>query len=402
MTAGPSKPTLLIVGASARAAAQSAIRAGYQPWCADLFADSDLRAIVPDARRCPADQYPNGLANLIREAPEAPWIYTGGLENHPRLIGKMKHLRLLLGNGPVALRLCRNPFLVQEVLRKGGLPALRLVTGIEKPPGDCRWLRKPLRGSAGQGIAFADRGNRGRSRAHYFQQFIDGTPMSAVFVRAERAVTLVGVTEQLIGVEWLNAPAFRYCGSVGPMDPVAPLRGDLLRIASALGDRFGLKGLFGVDFVLCGGRPWVVEINPRYPASLEVLELATGAIALELHRAAFDPDGPLAPRIENSRHWVGKAIVYAPHRLVAPDWGKTWDRKIALLEQPLDDPAVVLADIPAAGEVIEQGWPILTILAAAPTREACVTSLQSGARQVTCHAASRIGGDSQISPSGST
>jgi hypothetical protein len=120
MTAGPSKPTLLIVGASARAAAQSAIRAGYQPWCADLFADSDLRAIVPDARRCPADQYPNGLANLIREAPEAPWIYTGGLENHPRLIGKMKHLRLLLGNGPVALRLCRNPFLVQEVLRREG------------------------------------------------------------------------------------------------------------------------------------------------------------------------------------------------------------------------------------------------------------------------------------------
>ncbi len=32
---------LLIFGASARAAAFSALRAGLQPWCADLFADAD-------------------------------------------------------------------------------------------------------------------------------------------------------------------------------------------------------------------------------------------------------------------------------------------------------------------------------------------------------------------------
>jgi len=395
------KPILLIVGASVRAAAQSAIRAGYQPWCADLFADTDLRAIVPDARRCPADQYPNCLGKLIREAPDAPWIYTGGLENYPRMIGKMMHFRLLRGNGPVVLRLCRNPILVQDVLRRAGLPALRVVAGTEKPPGDCRWLRKPLRGSAGQGIEFADSGDRGSSRAHYFQQFIDGIAMSAVFVRAERTVKLVGVTEQLVGVEWLHAPPFRYCGSIGPVDAVAPLRGDLLRIATALGDRFGLSGLFGVDFVLCANRPWVVEINPRYPASVEVLELATGIAALELHRAASESDGCLAPTIASSRRCVAKAIVYAPHRLVAPDWGTSWSREIARLEAPLCDP-VVLADIPAAGEVIEPGWPILSILATAPTREACMTSLQSAARRVAHHAASRIGVDSQISPSGSS
>jgi len=32
---------VLIVGASARAAAFSALRAGLRPWCADLFADLD-------------------------------------------------------------------------------------------------------------------------------------------------------------------------------------------------------------------------------------------------------------------------------------------------------------------------------------------------------------------------
>ena len=36
----------------------------------------------------------------------------------------------------------------------------------------------------------------------------------------------------------------------------------------------GLRGLFGVDFVLSEGVPWPVEINPRYTASVEVLEYA--------------------------------------------------------------------------------------------------------------------------------
>ena len=80
---------LLIVGASARAAAMSAVRAGFSPWCSDLFADLDLRAFVPEVVRCPIDQYPSAFSKILRSAPEAPWIYTGGIENHPNLIRTM-------------------------------------------------------------------------------------------------------------------------------------------------------------------------------------------------------------------------------------------------------------------------------------------------------------------------
>ena len=379
----PANPNLLIVGGSVRAAAQSAIRAGFQPWCADLFADSDLRAIVPDARRCPVERYPNGLVDLIRDAPGAPWIYTGGLENYPGLIAKMTQLRPLWGNGPDVLRLCRDPFLVQDTLRKARLLALRVVAGTETPSSDCRWLRKPLRGSAGQGIAFADNGVRGRSPAHFFQQFIDGIPMSAVFARSKRTVTLLGITEQLVGLEWLNAPPFRYCGSVGPLNP-APLRSDLLRIATVLGDRFGLMGLFGVDFVLRSGRPWVVEVNPRYPASVEVLELATGVAAIAWHRAAFDLNAEPMPTVEPSRACMAKAIIFAPYRLVMPDLGENWSREMANRDPRLlpGGPAIVLADIPADGDVVEPGWPILTILATASTRDVCLSLLKDVSRKL--------------------
>ena len=52
---------LLIFGASTRAAAFSALRAGLRPWCADLFGDADLVSRCPTIRM-PAGDYPHGIA----------------------------------------------------------------------------------------------------------------------------------------------------------------------------------------------------------------------------------------------------------------------------------------------------------------------------------------------------
>ena len=104
---------LIILGASARAAAMSAVRAGFEPWTADLFADADLRALVPAAVRCPVGDYPRGFREILRGAPEVPWLYTGGLENHPNLIRDLSEIRPLWGNGPNALTACRSPFRVE-------------------------------------------------------------------------------------------------------------------------------------------------------------------------------------------------------------------------------------------------------------------------------------------------
>src|SRR5579862_6220291 len=108
---------LIIVGASVRAAAGSARRAGLVPWCADLFADTDLRAMVPTVVRCPPDRYPRQLLKILGTAPACPWTYTGALENHPELIQLMADVRPLWGNGPAALAASRSPFAVAGFLR---------------------------------------------------------------------------------------------------------------------------------------------------------------------------------------------------------------------------------------------------------------------------------------------
>src|SRR5206468_8888687 len=74
--------SVLILGASARAAAFSARRAGLAPWCADLFADADLRRLCP-VRRIDVADYPAGLVTALADAPPGPVLYTGALENYP-------------------------------------------------------------------------------------------------------------------------------------------------------------------------------------------------------------------------------------------------------------------------------------------------------------------------------
>jgi predicted ATP-grasp superfamily ATP-dependent carboligase len=359
--------TLIIVGASARAAAASALRAGLKPWCADLFADADLRAMVSNAVRCPIEHYPSRLLEILQSAPDAPWIYTGGLENHPKLLRNMAEARPLWGNGPDALRWARSPFSVARILRNAGLPALEVRAGVARLPDRCRWLRKPLAGSAGLGIEFADRSHV-PCRSHYFQEFVEGTSMSANFVRTCGETRLLGVTEQLIGEPWLNSPPFRYAGNIGPVELPSEARTQLSRIGVAIGDGCGLRGLFGIDFVLNERQSWVVEVNPRYTASIEVLELAAGMSALHEHRLEFASSCVL-PRNADWGPVVGKAILYADRRFVFPG------------TPAMDCPDMRFADIPAAGEVIQPGWPILTLLVRTQSAMECREKLSAEAER---------------------
>ena len=58
---------------------------------------------------------------------------------------------------------------------------------------------------------------------------------------------------------------------------------------------YRLVGLFGVDFILSDGQPWPVEINPRYTASVEVLELALRRSLLAEHRRACEAENAIDP-----------------------------------------------------------------------------------------------------------
>ena len=401
---------LMIFGASTRAAAQSAVRANFRPFCADHFADEDLYEV---AEVLPLSSYPQGLvaaasddsdirrvgqgllgrgpttsqnAGTVGQRPPTadsadptlgiPWMYTGALENHPRLLRKLAALRPLYGNPAEVVTRVRNPFAVARVSADAGLPALQHCGGNQPPPRDGRWLLKPHRSAGGRGIQVWDNSapapRADRRDPCYFQQRVRGEPHSALYLATSAQTVLIGVSRQLIGETDLNAGPFAYCGSLGPIDLDESLERQIVRYGETIGSEFRLRGLFGIDFVVENDAvAWLTEVNPRYTASAEIFESALGIPLLADHvlaSAEFDETGrsrqiaddlqarlQAACRTRAGRIW-GKAVVYAPFTLRAP--------RLADLTSltAYGNGGARIADRPRPGTVIPARAPLCTLL----------------------------------------
>jgi uncharacterized protein len=360
---------LIIVGASARAAAFSTIRAGMHPWCADLFADADLRAACPvtgiDSR-----SYPNGFERILRGAPDAPWIYTGGLENHPKLIARLASIRPLWGNCEEVLRAVRDPLRLMQALRKANVPVPECRFRPPKAASPGIWLQKPLAGAGGAKIQCWPPESPGKSHRCYYQEFISGISASAVYAGIGGQSYFLGATRQLIGEPWLMAKPFHYCGSIGPLDLSRDVRQGFERIGDLMVAAFRLRGLFGIDAVIRDDVPYLVEVNPRYTASMEVLELASQLQVINCQRQAFDKSFSAHGIHVRPERVVGKAIVFAPTPLLFP------------IDGPWLAPGSGFADIPMGGTRIEAGWPVMTFLTDGLTPKDVLERMQNRMRDV--------------------
>ena len=356
---------LLILGASTRAAAFSALRSGFHPRCADYFADRDLAAVCPVDRIDPRHAA-RQFAQLAESLAPSPWFYTGGLENDPECIEKISRRHALWGIDAQTVRAVRNPGRVAEVLARNGIPCPAVRSKSEGLPRDASWLRKPLASGGGRGIEPLTDRNDASSPAHYYQERIDGPSFSALFIGERTRARLIGVTRQLIGIE--GSP-FGYLGSIGPLPTPEPLTSRLESLGNALAFAFGLTGWFGVDFILREGIPWPVEVNPRYTASLEIHELASGRSLLSEHHQACEASnhrGEAPVRAHSSPTRVfAKWILHAPRRLVAPE--------IVLDENESDDLFGVrsIADIPWPGTRFNPGEPVMTLMATGANLPEC-------------------------------
>ncbi|MBM3996551.1 MAG: ATP-grasp domain-containing protein [Planctomycetes bacterium] len=370
-----SDQSIIILGASTRAAAVSALRAGWSPWCADLFADADLERVAT-VRKIASDQYPDGLLGALRDAPAGPVMYTGALENRPDLIARID--RPLWGNPPDVVRAIRSPRRWTQCLRDGGFPC---PTVADAPAGHGRWLLKPRRSAGGFGIQ-GYVGQRFDSHTHFLQEHIDGLPCSGIYIGFGDDAAFLGATGQLIGTHWLNAPGFQYAGNIGPLPLEAEAYFRWQALGTTIARAFGLRGLFGIDAIVRDSVPWPVEINPRYPASLEILERSLGEPWLLWHRDAFNlhrsaggspasthAGGPPAQRVH------GKAILYARHTCTFPQPGP-WE---ASLVRGIDLDRTEYADIPHPGDVIDAGRPVMTLFAAGTTVDECEAMLKEKA-----------------------
>jgi uncharacterized protein len=359
---------VLIVGVTTRGLAISAARAGYRVTAIDAFGDLDLRkaATVITPRCTPAMPFNPITAAIAAEAVSAGWVaYTSNLENYPAAVGRLAQGRRLLGNPPAVLAQVRNPVVLSAFLRRKGFAVPLTRASPPASPGAETWLLKPRRSGGGHGVR-QWRWGQSLPRSSYLQQQISGIPGSVIFAANGGSAVVLGLSRQLVGDSRFGAKAFRYCGSLlgGGVSPVFPRHKELLETASAMACEvtrsFGLIGLNGIDFIARNGVPHAIEVNPRYSASMELLERSLGLSLFELHVRACD--GILPPELQPEPGIEGKAIVFAKRDVVV-------GQSDAWLTRP------DVADVPHPGESIPTGRPICTVFAQAPDQSTCVRRL---------------------------
>ncbi len=375
---------VLIAGVSTRGFAESAARAGYDVVAVDGFGDLDLRARAAAVALARQRTGRFGVAAAVRAAAglsRDAVCYVASFENHPRAVAALTAERegALWGNPPAVLARVRDPVRVADALAARGFATLLVRRGAPRAGARGQWLLKPLASGGGSGIArWSGRAGRRVPREHYLQQRIAGLPGSIVFAADGRRAVPLGLSLALVGERAFGGAGFRYCGNI--LFAAEPrLRAVASRLAAAVSEEFGLVGVNGIDFVAAGGIPYAVEINPRYTASLELVERACGLSIFETHARACAGTLPAFDVAAACRTTgaVGKAIVYARRDVTAPPDTRAW----------LEDESV--RDVPAPGERIARGRPICTIFARGADAAACRRALVARARAVYAAVAAR-------------
>jgi uncharacterized protein len=345
-----SAQAVLIAGFSGRALAASARRAGYLPLVADVFGDEDTRAaalayrplMMDFERGIDAEELLCALAALAAVATPVGLVCASGFEDRPALIAALAQRWRLIGNAPDLIACLKDPAAFAALCQTQGVP--HPPTRTTPPPDPAGWLVKRRGGAGGAHIHAAPGRKEG---TFYYQRRLPGRAISALFVANGRAASLLGLSAQ-----W-PAPTpdkpFRYGGAVRPATADATRVTGLVDTVHRLAAALGLRGLNSMDFIVHDDAFWLLEINPRPGATLDIFEPARGSL-FALHVAACEGVLPRRPPVLTGA--MAHGILYADRGLPSVPT-ITW-------------PAWT-ADRPAAASSVGRGHPVCSVLARAPT-----------------------------------
>jgi predicted ATP-grasp superfamily ATP-dependent carboligase len=185
---------------------------------------------------------------------------------------------------------------------------------------------------------------------------------------------LLGISEQLVGRDEFGADGFRYCGSV--LGPIGAKHTEWTNLVNSVGQivraitrEFHLVGVNGIDFILKGKTVYPLEVNPRYTASMELVEWAYG---LNIFRTHLDACHGRLPDLDLFAYpdagYFGKAVRFASRTLIFHDPQWWFDRGVR--------------DLPFEGEQIAQGKPVCTVFSRGRSRSECCDRLTRAAAEI--------------------
>jgi predicted ATP-grasp superfamily ATP-dependent carboligase len=344
---------IVLAGFSVRALAESTVKAKKDCIAVDFFGDLDVvrTCKTVSLRReygVSLDFNPFLFLKAVDGLQYDYLMYVGPLENHPQVLEEFSKKCVIIGNDAAIVKKVRDWRNVYQFCKSNDVLFPETVDGLE-------YVVKPKKSGGGIGIQ--------RLSKYVVQKFVKGVNISASFLGDGNKGEVVSVNEQLIGKKEFGAQKFWYCGNITPV--YVDVEDEIQSICDKAVKVFGLKGSCGIDFVV-NDRVYLMEINPRIQATLELVERVFDVNMIVLHENAFK--GIIEKGKSPKKTW-GKAILYADRNVVMPDTTEWLDYKW-------------IKDIPHPFEHIHKSEPLCTVIAEGSDRNDCFEHLVTRAASV--------------------
>jgi predicted ATP-grasp superfamily ATP-dependent carboligase len=320
---------LLIVARSGRALATSAYQAGYKVHVLDCFADEDTKTVSKTTHQlqyhCEGfdkTELMEQVKGLVSCYPKAMLVVGSGFENTPELLESLAEIIPVMSNDKSTIHSLKDPVALYDLLRRASIkvPEISLI----RPSNSEGWLLKEIAGIGGGHVKWLSQINLS-SGSGYYQKYISGNVLSAVFLARETYATLVGINEQLQSKQFNEMP-FLFKGAVKLNSVDEQHRQNVIEIINKITKRTGLKGLCGVDYIVeDSGEIVVLEVNPRPPSSFELHEQQS--VLFDAHLACFEGK-EIDCQFSQDNQSKGYVIYYAKQdikinsNIVWPSWVK--------------------------------------------------------------------------------
>jgi uncharacterized protein len=313
---------ILFVGHWGRPLAQSARRGGIDVVVFDLFADAQTRGYALRAHSIAAANEARidmqRAAALAREcaADCDALVYGAGFEREPEHIARIAAGREILGNTTASIQAVKHPAALSALLRQVAMP--HPTTTLQAPDSPAGWLVKRSGEQGGAHVLPFTLGHVPRA-GDYFQRRMNGVPCSALFIADGKRARVIGFSEQLTVA--LGGAPYCYGGAVSHMPLPTAITTDIKTKLDELVRRTALVGLNSIDFIVDDERYFVLEVNPRPSATMDLYDADCPGGLLAWHIAACAGELSEAPLTSNTIR--GHAIAYARRAGQVPldfDW----------------------------------------------------------------------------------
>jgi predicted ATP-grasp superfamily ATP-dependent carboligase len=266
---------LLVIALSARPYAEAAARSGFCVSVIDGFADVEVNQLAKQMFTVPfdADGFDRAqLESVMNEMSfgEFVCVYGSGIESYPDLLHSMRQKFLLLGNSAYIVEMVKSPSIFFAALETLSIPYPKIALA-EQVMEVKTVLVKSMTGSGGHHIRFYSP-QKPLNKHEYLQEYIEGESISVLFLaehlKHQHHAHVIGFNQQWVAPT--STQPFRFGGIASQANLETSIKKKLIEIVRKISQHFELVGLNSLDVVIKNSEIYVLEINPRLSASLDL------------------------------------------------------------------------------------------------------------------------------------